>query len=266
MMIWDSHIHTCFSGDCDTEIPDIIKQAQKQNLPGITITDHLDLVYPEDPSLFLLDLEQYDKTIRDLCSHSEEIRILYGIELGLAEGIEEEYRRITDTYDYDFVIGSSHMVHGKDPYYPEFFEGRPVKSAYEEYFESILENIRGWDGFDIYGHLDYVVRYGIDDNNPYDPMDYMDLFDEILKELITRGKGIEVNTAGLSYGLSHPHPALPIIKRYRELGGEILTIGSDAHRYENVGFGFEQLPGLLRECGFDYYCLFKKRIPEFLPL
>ncbi|MBQ7446653.1 MAG: histidinol-phosphatase HisJ family protein [Eubacterium sp.] len=265
-MIWDAHIHTLFSGDCETDIADIIQTAIEKNLPGITITDHLDLIYPEDPTLFLLDLEQYDKTIRSLRSHQEEIRVLYGIELGLAEGIEEEYKKITDIYDYDFVIGSSHMVHGKDPYYPEYFAGRTVKRAYEEYFESILENIRCWDGFDVYGHLDYVVRYGSDENNPYDPMDYMDLFDEILKELIARGKGIEANTSGLAYGLSHPHPAPVIIKRYRELGGEILTIGSDAHQYENVGYGFEQIPELLKACGFRYYCLYEKRRPEFIPL
>ena len=265
-MIWDAHIHTLFSGDCETDISDILDQAKANHLPGITITDHLDLVYPEDPTLFLLDLPQYDKTIRDLRSKSFDIPVRYGIELGLAEGTEQDYAKIVTTYDYDFVIGSSHMVHGKDPYYPEYFAGRTVKQAYEEYFESILENIRYWDGFDVYGHLDYVVRYGTDDRNPYDPNEYMDLFDEILKELISRGKGIEVNAAGLAYGLAHPHPAIPIIQRYRDLGGEILTIGSDAHKKENVGYAFAQIPDLLRACGFQYYCVFQNRKPEYLPL
>ena len=184
-MIWDSHIHTCFSGDCDTEIPDIIKQAQKQNLPGITITDHLDLVYPEH--------------MRNISNPSW---------------------RISD-------VGTALM------------------------------------SMDIWIMLSDTARMT---EHPYDPMDYMDLFDEILKELITRGKGIEVNTAGLSYGLSHPHPAIPIIQRYRDLGGEILTIGSDAHKKENVGYAFAQIPDLLRACGFHYYCVFQNRKPEFLPL
>lgn len=265
-MIWDSHIHTEFSGDCDAPVNDVIRRAEELHLPGIIITDHLDLVYPEDPTLFLLDLEGYDKALRRLRDKTTGLPIRYGIEFGLAPGIGKDYEKIAQTYDYDFIIGSSHMVYGKDPYYPAFFEGRSVREAYEEYFFSILENIREWDGFDVYGHLDYVVRYCPEGSEPYRPADYLDIMEEILKELISRGKGIEINTAGFAYGLPEPHPARAIIARYRELGGEIITAGSDAHEIRNIACGFDKVAGILQAAGFRYYTLFKNRKPEFLPL
>lgn len=265
-MIWDSHIHTSFSGDCDSSVQELIRHAATKQLPGITITDHLDLVYPEDPSLFLLDLPAYDSAIRELCANTKTLSVRYGIELGLAKGIRRELTEIVRTYDYDFVIGSSHLVHGMDPYYPAYFEGRSVKTAVHEYFVSIYENILDWDGFDVYGHLDYVVRYCPAGSEPYRPADHMELIDEILKELIARGKGIEINTAGFAYGLSEPHPAAEIIKRYRALGGEIITIGSDAHVPENTGYDFMRIPDLLRDAGFSYYTVYKKRQPEFIRL
>ena len=267
-MIWDAHLHTSFSGDCDTPVTDVIDRAEMLGLPGITITDHLDLIYPEDPSLFLLDFEKYHDTITKIKNVPTGFPVLFGIEYGLAAGtgIGQKMDEITDRYQFDFIIGSSHIAHGKDPYYPEYFEGRSASDGFREYFESILENIRDWDGFDVYGHLDYVVRYGPQDAQTYDWKDYLDLFDEILKELIRRGKGIEVNTAGLAYGLSFPHPHPGIIVRYRELGGEIITIGSDAHHKENVGYGFDKIPEILKAAGFDHYCIFKNRKPTFITL
>ena len=97
-----------------------------------------------------------------------------------------------------------------------------------EYFESILENISAYDGFDVYGHIDYVVRYGPNRNREYSYGRYKDILDEILKKLISMGKGIELNTGGYHYGLGEPNPCTAVIRRYRELGGEIITIGADA--------------------------------------
>ena len=111
-------------------------------------------------------------------------------------------------HPFDFVIGSSHVVHGIDPYYPKYYEGRSEKTAYREYFESILENLNTYSDFDVYGHLDYVVRYGPDHNRFYTYEAYADIIDEILRKLISMGKGIEVNTAGFKYGLGHPNPYL----------------------------------------------------------
>ena len=160
-MLWDTHMHTHHSGDSDALMPDMIQAAVRQNLDGICFTDHFDYDYPDDPDLFLLDFDSYIKEVRsfqDTCRDRLSIRL--GIEVGLQPHITEINRKAVTGHPFDFVIGSSHVVHGIDPYYPKYYEGRSEKTAYREYFESILENLNTYSDFDVYGHLDYVVRYG----------------------------------------------------------------------------------------------------------
>ena len=166
----------------------------------------------------------------------------------------------TDSYLYD------HVCHGKDPYYPEFFRGRSEEEAYREYFESILENIKKFSIFDVYGHLDYVVRYGPDMDKNYSYEKYRDIFDEILKLLIEKGKGIELNTGGIKKGMKDFHPCTDVLKRYRELGGEIITVGSDSHDTLHIAGSFDRACQVLQECGFRYYTVFEKRTPEYIRL
>lgn len=266
-MLWDTHMHCAFSGDSDTAPELMIESAIKKGLDGICFTDHFDYDYPEEPESFLLDFPAYYKKIMTLKEkYASSISILWGVELGLQPHLSAMLTELLDTYPFDFVIGSSHVVHGQDPYFFAFFEGKTEKEAYTEYFVSILENIDAFSGFDVYGHIDYVVRYGPNRNADYSYAKYADVLDEILKKLISLGKGIEINTGGLKYGLGHPNPCEEIIKRYHELGGEIITLGADAHKPEHVAYDFEKVPGILRECGFSYYTIFKNRKPEFIPL
>ena len=195
--------------------------------------------------------------------YEDKIRLLYGVELGLQPEILRKNAVFAKNHEFDFIIASSHICHGKDPYYPDFFEGRDDETAYREYFESILENIKKFSNFDVYGHLDYVVRYGKRKDTEYTYTKYSDILDEILKTLLDKGKGIELNTGGIKSGMQDFHPCMDILKRYRELGGEIITIGSDAHKPEHVAEHFDRAANVLKECGFGYYCIFEKRTPEF---
>lgn len=266
-MLWDTHMHTHFSGDSEAEPISMIEQAIKLNLSGICITDHLDYDYPDDPKLFLPDLKKYAFTVKRLQKqYAKQIPICFGIELGLQPHLSQKHHDVLSEYDFDFVIGSSHVVHGADPYYPSYYEGRTEREAYREYFESILENIAAFDAFDVYGHIDYVVRYGPNKNADYSYEKYKDIIDEILKLLIFKGKGIEINTAGFKYGLEHPNPTEDILIRYHELGGEIITIGSDAHKPEHIAYDFKKVPDILKSCGFGYFTVFQKRKPEFIKL
>ena len=120
--------------------------------------------------------------------------------------------------------------------------------------------------FDVYGHLDYIVRYGPNKNKYYTYETYADVLDEILRTLIQRGKGIELNTAGFKYGLGHAHPILPVLKRYKELGGEIITLGSDGHAPEQIAWDFDKVPELLKEAGFTHFTTFQERKPIFRKL
>ncbi len=262
-MLWDTHMHSQFSSDSKAPQETMIQEAIRQGLPGICFTDHLDIDYPEDADLFLLDLPNYAASVAALRErYAGRIDVRFGIELGLQPHLAPLHADILSQYDFDFVIGSSHVVHGHDPYFPAFYEGRAEEECYREYFSSILENIRAFDGFDVYGHLDYVVRYGPNKNAHYSYERYRDVIDEILRLLIEKGKGLEVNTGGFKYGLGHPNPTEEILARYRELGGEIVTVGADAHAPEHIGFDFDRVPGILRQAGFSHYTVFEKRKPH----
>lgn len=266
-MFWDQHMHCNFSGDSDALPEDMIKAGIAHGLSGICFTDHLDYDYPEEPNIFLLDFDNYFKVLSDLREkYTDKISVNIGIELGLQTQAAGQNLAVAEKYPFDFIIGSSHVVNHMDPYYPEFFAGRDEDAAYMEYFESVLENINSGVDFDVYGHIDYVVRYGPNKNAFYTYEKFKDIIDEILTQLISKGKGIEVNTGGFKYGLGHPNPTENIIKRYRELDGEIITMGADAHVPEYVAYEFDKTAQIIKNCGFKYYTVFKNRKAEFIPL
>lgn len=266
-MFWDQHMHCNFSGDSDALPEDMIKAGIAHGLSGICFTDHLDYDYPEEPNIFLLDFDNYFKALSDLRKkYVDKISVNIGIELGLQPQAAGQNLAVAEKYPFDFIIGSSHVVNHMDPYYPEFFAERNEDEAYMEYFESVLENINSCVDFDVYGHIDYVVRYGPNKNAFYTYEKFKDIIDEILTQLISKGKGIEVNTGGFKYGLGHPNPTEDIIRRYRELGGEIITMGADAHVPEYVAYEFDKTAQIIKNCGFKYYTVFKNRKAEFIPL
>ncbi|MDD3141079.1 MAG: PHP domain-containing protein, partial [Lachnospiraceae bacterium] len=153
-----------------------------------------------------------------------------------------------------------------DPYHGIMFEGRSDEEAYEETFRETIENIKAIEDFDVLGHLDYVVRYGKEKAVHYSYSQFASSIDEILRVLIEKGKGIEINTSGYKYGLGFCHPQPIIIKRYKELGGEIITIGSDAHKPEHIAYDFYKVSDILKDCGFKYFTEFKERLPIFKQL
>lgn len=268
-ILWDCHMHSSFSGDSDAPMEVMTERARSLGLAGITFTEHLDPDYPPIPEDvdFSLDLETYQKKFSELkARYAGHLQLRFGIELGLQPHLAQQFHALLEAVPFDFCIGSSHVIHGQDPYYPEFFEGRDTKTCYREYFSSILENLAVFSGMDVYGHLDYIVRYGPEKNRDFLYPDYQDLVDEILKQLTEKGIGLELNTSGFSYGLGAPNPCRDILLRYRELGGEILTIGSDAHRPDRIADSFSQAAEILTACGFSYFTVFQKRKPVFLRL
>lgn len=265
-MLPDYHFHTIFSGDSETPVREQLNQAISLGMKSLCVTDHHD--YDVDsPIDFTLDLDRYFETmIRLKEEYKNKLELRIGIELGLQTHLEEYFKNLLSTYPLDFVIGSTHFINRKDAVYPEFFQGRTEEEAYLHYFQVTLDNVKNLSTFDVAGHLDYIVRYGPNKADFYNYDTYQDLFDEILKTIIEKGRGIECNTAGYRKGINQPNPGPEIIKRYRELGGEIITIGSDAHIPEDLGADFHRAKELLRSAGFTYYTEFKERRPEFKPL
>ncbi len=265
-MLCDFHLHTDFSGDSQTPAAVQIEKAILLGMPRICITDHhdMDVVSSCD---FSLNLPAYFPAMKQLqTQYREKIQIEIGIELGLQNHISGKLMEVSSQYPFDYIIGSCHFIDSLDPYYPEFFQGKTEKQAYRRFFEVTLSRVQNLNCFDSLGHLDYVVRYGPSKNRDYHYSDYQDLIDCILKVLIQKGKALECNTGGFHYGLDHPNPCEEILCRYRELGGELLTIGSDAHSPEYIGFDFERARELLKCCGFSYYTVYHQRKPEFLTL
>ncbi len=264
----DYHLHSHFSGDSDTPMEDMILRGIDLGLKEMCFTEHMDMDFPVSevapPDTFTLNTDSY---LYDLIKYKEKyadrIKVYFGVELGLQPHLSKELAKYTKAYDFDFIIASSHICHKKDPYLPAFYEGRSEKEAYEEYFLSILENIKKFSNFDVYGHLDYVVRYGPNKDADYLHNDYQDILDEILTALIEREKGLEVNTGAIKYHLKELNPCTGILKRFRELGGEIVTVGSDSHNGADITRGFAQAGDILQACGFRYYATFSGRMADF---
>ncbi|MBQ4347331.1 MAG: histidinol-phosphatase HisJ family protein [Firmicutes bacterium] len=261
----DYHMHTNFSSDSDTPMESMIQKSIELGLSEIAITDHVDFDYPDEDFPFLIDYSEYMPVFTKLKEkYSGQINILFGVEIGLQAHIENEIKNLCAENDFDFIIGSTHCADKFDLCAPDFFEGKTKSEAYNRYFENILESIRQYPQFNVYGHLDAVNRYGIYGDNSLNYSEHKEITDYIFRELISRGKGIEINTSGLRYGVGDVHPGFEMVKRYRELGGEILTIGSDAHKPENIAQDFGEAYTLAKEAGFKAITIFRNKKPVFM--
>ena len=263
----DFHLHSSYSGDSDADMEQMIQRAIELGYKDIAFTEHMDLEFPITEStpegMFECNVDSYLYNLLQLRSkYVNDINIRFGIELGLQPDLVRQNVKVAKEHDFDFVIGSIHVVDGMEVYTDsDFFAGKTDEEAYRRYFEAVYENLRAYSNFDVVGHLDYVVRYGktIDTDYSYDK--YRDILDKILTRILDREKGIELNTSGLSYGLKDFNPNIDILKRYKELGGEIITIGSDAHKVEDMGRNFDKAEEILKTAGFNYYTVFDGRIP-----
>lgn len=273
----DMHMHTWFSTDSEACPRDMADEAVRKGLKTICFTDHFDKDDLEWGEEGIFDVDAYFVEMQKLQEeYAGKLNIRIGIELGLRTYLKDYYEELTKKYPFDFVIGSVHNVPYKkdaegnilytDPAAEKLFTDRTDKKAYRLMMETTLENVRTSDCFQTLGHLDYVVRYGKSREKEYSYTDYADIIDEILKLLIEKEKGLEVNSAGLKYGLPFAHPHPDVLKRYRELGGEIITIGADAHKPERIAYDFAKAEEILKSCGFKYYTEFFEQKPVFKQL
>ena len=258
----DFHIHSSFSGDSHTPMESMIQEGIRLGLKTMCFTEHLDLDFPYKDVDFSLDIPTYRSTLLSLRErYQDTVELLFGIELGLQPHLSQPLQEILEAYPFDFVIGSTHLIHRFDPYYPEYFQQYSDSEGFRIYFEEVLKNLRSTPRCDTLGHLDYIVRYSPNKSQNYRWEDYQDIIDEILLFLINSGISLEVNTAGLKYGLKQPNPTLAILDRYRKLGGQSITIGSDAHVPAHLAYQFSELKQMLTECGFSHYTIYRNRQP-----
>ncbi len=266
----DCHMHSNHSLDSEASMESMIRKALELGLDTICFTEHQDFDYPFEKyeelgvDAFMLNADSYLYELLSMREkYRDKIRIEFGVELGLRTESVKKNLIFAREHEYDFIIGSIHLVDDEDPYFPQAFEGKTDDEVYRRYFESTYENIKKFTNFDVLGHMDYIFRYGPGGKREYKYSEYGEILDEILKFLIENEKGIELNTGGIKKGMKEFHPCMEVLKRYRELGGEIITVGSDAHNPENIADCFDRVPDALKEAGFKYYCIYENRLPEY---
>ncbi|PRR79638.1 histidinol-phosphatase HisJ family protein [Clostridium vincentii] len=253
----DYHIHSTYSFDANQSIEEIIIKSISMNLNEICMTEHISFS-PEDSSYNYFDFKNYENEIQNLSEkYQGKINIKTGLEIGEYHLYKESFDNYFKEYYLDFIIGSIHNINRKG--LRTNISENGVNSTYKAYFKEILKFVQMGD-FDVLGHLDLVQRYALADGGVYNFNDYKDYIYEILKVIISRGKGIEVNTSGLANNLLFPK--LEILHMYKDLKGEILTVGSDAHTTDRVGENISYVYDMLRDIGFKHIFTYDNRQPN----
>ena len=258
--MYDFHMHTRVSFDSETEPAQAVAVAEKKGLKEICFTDHYDFHTCPDGQHYLFAVEDYSREYDGLKSDSVIIR--KGVEFGLTEWNRKELDKLLSARKFDFVIGSVHFVDGVDPYFPEYWQGRDMRTAFEVYLDQTLKCVKLHDNFDVLGHLTYACKSPLNPTKePIYYKDFSDVCDEIMKILVSKGKGMEINTSGVDR-VGAFLPSAEFLRRFKELGGEIVTIGSDAHDADRVGQYSGEAAEILKDI-FGYVCTFADRKPTF---
>ncbi len=281
MNLIDCHTHTQFSVDSDADISEMIEKACLLGLAAYAVTDHCECNrwysedhYPDEDTYryydFGTDFENSVSAVTSLKEkYSGRFNLICGVEMGQATHDFDIAEKIVSDSRVDFVIGSMHQLPKTEDFAFIEYDKMSHQDIYglaERYFLEINKLCK-WGKFDVLGHLTYILRYingtaGINlDINPFD-----EVIADSLKTLIEKGKGIEINTSGLRQKYGDVFPSLKYVKLFRELGGEILSIGSDAHTVADLGSGITEGAKIALEAGFKYLCYFKERKPNFLKI
>ena len=278
MHLFDNHNHSQFSFDGGkSSIIECTRTAVSKGLSGVAFTDHCDFFVPqmkaqsENPMPEVFDIQaqqqEIDRVQAMINSESDGIKILKGIEIGMHENHHDDIRKMMTEYSFDQVIASVHYLDGTDPFYGDYYDDKDWKVAYGHYLETIFKEMTWLHDFDIMGHYDYVVRYAPYPQTSITYRDFSDILDEMFKYLIHDGKALEINTK--SYQLYKGKEVTldtNVLLRYQELGGEIISLGSDSHAPDRVGENFAHFAAFLKSLGFRWSAHYEKRKLVQLPL
>lgn len=264
--MYDCHVHSEFSGDSEMPIDIACEIAIQNALEGLTFTDHLDYDFPGFEDLFNIDFDKYSAVMDETKKKfAPRLKVLKGIEIGIQPHVIDQTIKVVESFNFDYVLASVHILDGKDPYEKTFYDNVEKREIYERYLKQILFMVNNISNYDNIGHPEFIIRYAPYKDRMMRYSDFADVFDAIFKKLITDGKGIELNTGSYKNFPNRITPAydIDVLKRYRELGGEIVSLASDAHYEQYVGFKFDEFRGYLQEAGFRYAAHFEGRKPVF---
>lgn len=274
-MFCDYHTHTEFSDDSLYDMEACVKDAIELGIKEICFTDHVDygikkdwsegdIQYRNGEPIANVDYPQYFEKLNFVKEkYKDQITIKTGLEFGVQTHTIEKYKELYTKYDFDFIILSIHQVNDKEFWTYEFQKEYSEVEYYQAYYEEMYNVVQNFHDYSVLGHMDMLKRY--DEKDGYNAFqEHKDIITKILQYVIKDGKGIELNTSSIRYGLDDLMPSKDILKLYLELGGTILTIGSDSHSQNNLINGhIEELKETLKEIGFQQFCTFNKMKPIF---
>lgn len=248
----DLHLHTSFSHDSSEDPSAYIERAMSVGAEIIGFAEHYDYdFYLDGQCLGLPDLDKYF-----LVSGSEKVKVLHGVEVGYRAEAQEFYKNFVRTHPFDYVINSVHMLpDGACASRPVRLDGQGVKNFYTRYLSDVYDSVCADYDFQIVGHIGYASRYVLSQDKKLRYEDFSELYDKILREIIARGKCLELNTS--SAGTQGDFlPDRDIFMRYRRLGGRLVSYGSDAHRAFDLLRDWHNARDFLLSAGFNKICYF----------
>lgn len=274
--LFDNHSHSYFSADSRMDVVDAVKTAYERGLGGLCLTDHLDFDPPAGVADFTFDVPSQqtaiDEDVKFLGLNGRggkygDFQLLKGVEIGLQDKSMSTIRKILADNRFDCVIASLHLIDGHDPYFGDYYRPYDWRYAYGHYLEEFDRLIRVMPDFDILGHYDYIVRYPDYKEVTIYYSDFADVLDSILTFLVQNGKTLEINTKTYQlYRGRHPELDITILKRFRELGGEAVSFGSDAHDITRIADRFDWCRQTALAAGLRYEVYYKDRHPGFVAL
>lgn len=264
MYLTEFHHHTDNSFDSKASMREVCEQAVRKGINEICFTEHFS-VNPKVPTYGHMNFERYLSQINECRNeYSDRLIIKTGIELCEPHLLKDEYDEALKGLDLDFILGSVHNIN--EDKLRIYMSDKELNEVYQGYFEEVYALVSHAD-IDVLAHLDLMKRYAIDSIGNYKLSDFQIIIEEILKKAINRGIGLEINTSGISNKkVKEPFPSIDVLKLYNNLGGEILTIGSDSHRAETVGAHLKDAIELAREAGFEYVYTFELRKPKAIKI
>lgn len=261
----DYHMHCRFSPDSRSAPEEMCAAAVKAGLAEIALTDHFEFFPPgkfADKPYTIANMREQQRAL-DRCREkfAGKLVIRNGIEVGQPQCSPDAAAELMREVAFDYVIGSVHKMNGLDLGLTEYTDEN-IPALVKQNL-GMLQVLAETGDFDCMGHLDIIKRYAANQGKQIDLMGWKDEVEPILRTLIRRGKGLEINTSGLRQSARETLPSVAVLQFYRELGGEILTIGSDAHRPEDVGAGFDEALSVAKAAGFRQIAVYEKRQPRF---
>lgn len=271
-MICDSHTHSNNSFDAKSSVEEMCRAAVSQNLYALTVTDHCEapfIRFGADCEFGCFD-ELIPKSLEDIsCAagqFSGKLKVLRGLELGEPVQDSEGAEKALSYGEYDFVLASVHGLKNMLDFYYLDYSGMDIDDLLKKYFTELCETAE-YPHFDSLAHLTYPLRYIVSRTGKMPDLSrYSDMIDDIFKILVSNNKALEINVSGLFKELKSTMPDISLIRRFKELGGKYITIGTDAHSADAVGKGLSRGLETAKEAGFTHYALYENHTPQLIPI